>query len=202
MRRILVASDEASARSDTTHALLSAGFDVVGQASTRSQTASLALQLDPDLIVLDSTIGHSDAAEHVAEPARSVGIETSTPAKSAHLFPIVMLAAPGQAGTADFPDAVVLAVVTKPVYFTRLVPAVEIALARGADIRALHTRRAQASKRLADHKKVERAKGLLMKGRAMTEAESMRWLQDTAAELRLPLGDVADSVRTQFSGAG
>jgi two-component system, response regulator PdtaR len=216
-RRILVASDEAGIRSETTQALLGAGFDVVGQADNGRQAASLVSRLGPDLIVLDDTIstpgriiGPADEpSDHdlkkteapYTQLTQKGTVEPITVGIDDPLVPIVLLTAPDQHDVATSRGNSVMAVVSKPVYDARLIPAVEIALARGADIRALRVHLAETTKLLTAHKSIERAKGLLMTRRGMTEAESRQWLEGAAAELKIAVNLVADTIIEQFSAA-
>jgi two-component system, response regulator PdtaR len=221
-RRILVASDEASTRSVTTQALIGAGFDVVGQAGSRSQTTFMVSELGPDLLVLDATITGGDLSEpdlagRIATGGNGSGRDRTAGDKSlaamgfeaesatsggGGLVPVVLLTASERLRVTHPHGADVMAVVSKPIYVNKLVPAVEIALARGSDLQALRSRVAETAKLLATHKSIERAKGLLMTRRGMTEPESMHWLQSLSTDLRIPIGLVASTVIEQFSTVG
>ncbi len=61
-------------------------------------------------------------------------------------------------------------------------------------IRLLRQELAQNEEKLAERKVVERAKGILMKGRNLSEDEAYRALRQQAMESNARLGDVARQV--------
>ena len=71
-------------------------------------------------------------------------------------------------------DAGAMAYVVKPFSPADLIPAVEIALSRHAEIESLEDQIADLSDRFETRKRVDRAKGLLMKNMGMSEPEAFR----------------------------
>jgi response regulator NasT len=75
------------------------------------------------------------------------------------------------------------------------VPAImQVALVRFAFLAGLRTELGQAQQKLAERKFVERAKGLLMKSRGLSEDEAYHTLRRMAMERNRRMGDVARSV--------
>lgn len=75
------------------------------------------------------------------------------------------------------------------------VPAIlQVALVRFEVLAGLRTELSTAQQRLAERKFVERAKGLLMKARGLSEDEAYHTLRRMAMERNRRLGDVAKSV--------
>jgi two-component system, response regulator / RNA-binding antiterminator len=75
------------------------------------------------------------------------------------------------------------------------VPAImQVALARFEFLCGLRTELGQAQQKLAERKFVERAKGLLMKSRGLSEDEAYHTLRRMAMERNRRMGDVARSV--------
>jgi response regulator NasT len=75
------------------------------------------------------------------------------------------------------------------------VPAIlQVALVRFEVLAGLRTELSSAQQRLAERKFVERAKGLLMKARGLSEDEAYHTLRRMAMERNRRLGDVAKSV--------
>jgi response regulator NasT len=87
-----------------------------------------------------------------------------------------------------------MAYLVKPFQKSDLVPAVEIALSRYAEIGALESEVAGLSDRLETRKSVERAKGALMTQYGMTEPQAFKWIQRTAMDHRLTMREVADRI--------
>ena len=74
------------------------------------------------------------------------------------------------------------------------VPAIELALGRFRDLRAIEGEAAELQERLETRKLVDRAKGRLMDEQGMSEGDAYRWLQQQAMERRSTMKDVAAEV--------
>ena len=187
-RRAVVAEDEALIRMDVVETLRDAGFDVVGEAGDGEQAVALAVELRPDVVVMDVKMPVLDgisAAERIAKE---------------HVAPVVLLTAFSQTELVERArDAGAMAYVVKPFSPADLLPAVEIAISRYAQISALESEVADLAERFETRKRVDRAKGLLMT-KGMTEPESFRWIQKTSMDRRLTMREVADAVIEQIGG--
>jgi two-component system, response regulator PdtaR len=91
-----------------------------------------------------------------------------------------------------------MAYLVKPFSKTDVVPAIEVAASRFAEITALEDEVAGLTERLETRKAVERAKGLLMSKKKMTEPDAFRWIQRTAMDRRTTMKVVADAVVETF----
>ena len=117
------------------------------------------------------------------------------------IAPVVMLTAFSQRELIDRArDAGVMAYVVKPFDASDVVPAIELAMARFAEIRQLDDEVADLEDRLETRKAVDQAKGILQEGLGLSEAEAFRWIQKTAMDLRLSMRQVADGVITHGPG--
>ncbi|RLV49524.1 response regulator [Nocardioides mangrovicus] len=182
-RRVLIAEDEALIRMDLAEMLGEEGYDVVGQAEDGERAVALATELRPDLVVMDIRMPKLDglaAAEQIA---------------TARIAPIVMLTAFSQRELVERArDAGAMAYLVKPFDQTDLVPAIEMALSRYAELRQLEAEVTDLTDRLETRKGVERAKGILQERLGLTEPEAFRWIQKTAMDLRLSMRQVAEGV--------
>ena len=182
-RRVLVAEDEALIRLDLAEMLGEAGYDVVGQASNGQQAVEMAEQLHPDLVIMDVKMPVLD------------GISAAERIGKARLCPVVMLTAFSQTELVERArDAGVMAYIVKPFTSADITPAIDIALSRWGELKALEQEVADLGERLETRKAVERAKGVLMKKLKITEAEAFRWIQKTAMDRRLGMREVAEAV--------
>ena len=181
-RRVLVAEDEGLIRLDIVETLTQAGFEVVGEAADGEE----ALELEPDLCVMDVKMPKMDgitAAEKILQELSCA---------------VVMLTAFSQTELVERArDAGAMAYVVKPFSPSDLIPAVEIALSRHAEIESLEDQIADLTDRFETRKRVDRAKGLLMKNMGMSEPEAFRWIQKTSMDRRLSMREVADAVINQ-----
>ena len=82
----------------------------------------------------------------------------------------------------------------KPFQKSDLIPAIEIALGRFAELGALEQEVGDLHARLEARKTVDRAKGRLMDGHGMTEQEAWRFLQQQAMTNRSKIADIAQRV--------
>lgn len=181
--RVLVAEDEALIRLDLVELLGDEGYEVIGQASDGEAAVAMARELKPDLVIMDVKMPKMDgitAAETIAEE---------------RIAPIVMLTAFSQRDLVERArDAGALAYVVKPFDASDVVPAIEIAMGRFAEIRAIEAEVADLEDKLASRKAVDQAKAMLQEGLGLSEAEAFRWIQKTAMDLRKSMREVAEGV--------
>jgi two-component system, response regulator PdtaR len=184
-RRVVIAEDEALIRLDLAEMLGEEGYDVVGQAGDGERAVELAEELRPDLVVLDVKMPKLDgisAAQRIAEQ---------------RIAPVVILTAFSQRDLVERArDAGAMAYLVKPFTKDDLVPAIEMAVSRFAELHMLETEVADLTERLETRKLVDRAKGILQQQLDLSEPESFRWIQKTAMDLRLSMRQVAEGVIT------
>jgi response regulator NasT len=93
-----------------------------------------------------------------------------------------------------------MAYLVKPFQKKDLLPTIEMATSRFAEIVALESEVSDLQERLETRKLVERAKGILMEKQGMTEPEAFRWIQRTAMDRRTSMKMVASAVLEGLSG--
>jgi response regulator NasT len=87
-----------------------------------------------------------------------------------------------------------MAYLVKPFGKSDLLPAIEMAVSRFAELQQLEAEVADLSERLETRKLVDRAKGVLQEKLGLSEPDAFRWIQKTAMDLRLSMREVADGV--------
>ena len=188
--RVVVAEDEALIRMDLVEMLSEEGYVVVGEAGDGEAAVALTSELRPDLVVMDVKMPKMD------------GISAAEQIASQRIAPVVMLTAFSQRDLVDRArQAGAMAYVVKPFSKADLVPAIEIARARFAEIQAVEAEVTDLTERLESRKAVDRAKGLLQTGLGLTEPEAFRWIQKTAMDLRKSMREVAEGVIEHGAGA-
>jgi two-component system, response regulator PdtaR len=181
--RVLIAEDEALIRLDLREMLEEEGFDVVGEAADGEQAVALARQLNPDLVICDVKMPKMD------------GIAAAAQITGNRVAPVVMLTAFSQRDLVERArDAGAMAYLVKPFQKRDLLPAIEMATSRFAEIKALEAEVTDLRDRLEARKLIERAKGALMSAHAMSEPEAFRWIQRAAMDNRTSMRAVAELV--------
>jgi AmiR/NasT family two-component response regulator len=186
--RILVAEDETIIRLDLRQTLERAGFEVCGEARDGEEAVELARSEKPDLAVLDVKMPRLD------------GIEAARRILAERPIPIVMLTAYGQEElVARAVEAGVFGYLVKPFRDTDLLPAIQTAKARHAELEALRDEAESLADALATRKIVERAKGLLMEREGLSEQDAFTRLQRASQVSGRPMKVVAEALIATFS---
>jgi len=179
--RILVAEDETLIRMDLVEMLDEAGYEVVAEASNGEEAVKLAVEVKPDLSILDVKMPVLD------------GISAAE--KIISISPVLMLTAFSQKDLVERArDAGAMAYVVKPFTINDLVPAIEISVSRHRQMKSLETEVADLHDRLETRKIIDRAKGILMKALNLSEPEAFSWIQRAAMDRRITMKEVAEAV--------
>jgi len=180
---VLVAEDEALIRLDLKEMLQEEGYDVVGEAADGEEAVRLATQLRPDLVILDVKMPVLD------------GISAAEQIVAQRVAPVVMLTAFSQRELVERAvEAGAMAYLVKPFAKSDLLPTIEIAVSRHAQLSALEQEVGDLTERLETRKLVDRAKGRLQTERGMSEPEAFRWIQKTSMDRRTSMREVAEEV--------
>lgn len=182
-RTVVIAEDESIIRLDLAEILEENGFSVIGQTGRGDEAVELVRSLRPDAAVLDIKMPGMDGLT----AARQIGTEK--------LSAVVILTSFSQAElVSEATAAGVGAYVVKPFQASDVVPALEIAISRFADLMTATERAAAAEEALETRKVIDRAKGILMDGHSMSERDAFTFLQRTAMGERRQMRAVAAEV--------
>jgi len=164
-----------------------AGFEVVAEARDGREAVALASEHLPDLAVMDVKMPELD------------GIEAARQMLEQRQIPIVMLTAFSEAALVGRAvDAGVFGYLVKPFRESDLLPAIEAAQARHAELQALRDEAGSLRDALEARKLIERAKGLLMEKDGLSEAEAFARLRGASQQTGRPLREVAEAVCAAF----
>jgi two-component system, response regulator / RNA-binding antiterminator len=181
--KVMVADEDGERRMILREALERAGHEVVAEVLPTMNLSGLVAELQPDVIIIDTHSPDRDTLEHV------VVISQDAPR------PIVMFSADND--TEKIREAVragVSAYVVDGLSSDRVQPIIDVAIARFEALQALRTELEDAQTKLADRKTIERAKGLLMKRKNVSEEEAFRLLRSMAMDENLKLVQVAEQI--------
>ena len=181
--RVVIAEDEAIIRLDLKETLEEEGYEVVGETGRGDEAVELVKQHAPDVAILDIKMPGLDglsAAREIAGERRAA---------------VLILTAFSQRDLVEQArDAGALAYLVKPFQRSELIPAVEVAIGRFREMRALAEQNQSLEDRLETRKLVDRAKGKLMDEHQLAEADAFAFVQKTAMRERLTMKAVAERV--------
>jgi AmiR/NasT family two-component response regulator len=181
--RVIIADDESIIRMDLREMLTNLGYLVVGEAGDGRSAVNLARELEPDVAILDIKMPDMD------------GIEAARILTEEKIAPVVLLTAYSQRDLVErAKQAGVVGYITKPMRESDLTPAIEVAIARFFEFRALEKEVGDLKQALETRKLVDRAKGVLMDTQGLTEAEAFRKIQKMSMNKRRPMKDVAEAI--------
>jgi len=181
--RVVIAEDEAIIRMDLRETLEEEGYDVIGETGRGDQAIELVRGLQPDLVILDIKMPGMD------------GIEAARIINGEKICGVLMLTAFSQREVVEQArDAGALAFLVKPFQRSDLIPAIEVAMGRFRELRALTGEIDALGEQLESRKVVDRAKGVLMDEVGMSETDSFAFIQRTAMSERTRMRDVADRI--------
>jgi AmiR/NasT family two-component response regulator len=181
--RVVIAEDEALIRLDLRETLEEEGYQVVAETSRGDEVVELVRQHRPDLAILDIKMPGGDGLSAAAEITAD------------RLAAVLVLTAFSQRELIDRArEAGALAYLVKPFQRNDLVPAMELAIGRFEEMKALEDENKDLEERLETRKVVDRAKGKLMDELDMKENDAFRWVQRRAMDERTSMRDVAQRV--------
>ena len=183
MRRVVVIDDHQPSRRHLMTILSDAGYEIAGEGASGRVALALARTAVPDVILM--AVGLSDVD----------GIETSHDVMRAHPIPIVLITSHHDAATIERAKrAGVMGYLVKPLRGEELSPAIEVAITRFQDFVALRAENTSLKETLEARKTIERAKGLLMQQRQLSEDQAYTLLKKTSMNTRKPMAEVAQAI--------
>ena len=181
--RIVIVDDESIIRIDLREMLSNLGYLVIGEVGDGRSAVNLARELRPDLVIMDIKMPGMD------------GIDAAKILTEEKIAPVLLLTAYSQKELVSRArQAGVVGYLVKPFRESDLSPAIEVALARFAEFRALESEVGDLQEALETRKFVERAKGILMDTQGLTEADAFRKIQKMSMNTRKPMKEGAEAI--------
>src|SRR5437764_5610049 len=181
--RVLIADDEKPVAAGLQGQLESLGYDVVAVVNDGHHAVEVCRRALPDLVLMDIEMPGLDGLSAARQIAQDPGT------------PVIILTAHGHPNLID--QAVqdgVIQYLLKPVTTPALHAAIQTAGAQAREHRALRENVQQLELTLRERKLIERAKGILMTRRNLTEPEAFRFLQRQSQDKRMPMAKLAESI--------
>ena len=183
MLRVMLVDDSQGVVSPLKDGLLSASYDVIEVTSSADVLLDRVAALQPDVIIIDAESPTRDTLEQLSF------VSARQPR------PIILFTEDRESATIQAAiKAGVSAYVVAGMQPERLRPILEVAVARFEQDRALREELKTAQERLVERKVVERAKGILMQQKGVSEDEAFRLMRKLAMDRNRKLLDVAQQI--------
>lgn len=181
--RFVIADDEKAVAAGLQNQLESLGYEVAAVVHDGRRAVEICRRLAPDAVFLDIEMPGLDGLA----AARQIAEDPGTP--------VIIVTAHGHPNLID--QAVedgVASYLLKPITTPSLQAAVEVAVARARDLQTLQEDVDQLKTTLRERKLIERAKGILMTRKQLSETEAFRLLQRQSQDRRVPMAKLAESI--------
>jgi response regulator NasT len=178
--RVLLINDTAKPIGQLRQALQAAGYEVLEEAASTAALLHAVLEQQPDVVIIDVDSPSRDTLEQLAM------LHARAPR------PVVMFSGDGDDQLIRAAvGAGVTAYVVDGLAPARLAPVVQVALARFEQETGMRRSLDEVRQALQERKLIDRAKGLLMQHRGLSEADAYAALRQQAMKQGLKLGEVA-----------
>jgi response regulator NasT len=183
MSRVLVIDDHEPSRAHLVTILRECGYEIAGEGSSGKLASMLARRFAPEVILM--AVGLADLD----------GIEAAREIMKTDPLPIVLITSHYDTPTVErAKNAGVMGYLVKPLRSAELSPAIELAMGRFKEYVSLQQENSTVKENLEARKLIERAKGLLMEQRKISEEQAYSLLKKASMNLRKPMADVAEAI--------
>ena len=183
--RVLIAEDDAASRHMLHELLQTLGYDVVGAVASGVDAADRVRELRPDAVLLDVHMPEGsgiEAAEVISRTSPGIAV--------------ILLSGDESISLSD-KEAVTtgaVAFLPKPTPPRMLDSTIRLAVSRATALQSARKEATEAKAALEARKIIERAKGILMRRTACSEADAYRILQRSSQDRSKPMVDIAQAV--------
>ncbi|RJQ24726.1 MAG: ANTAR domain-containing protein [Peptococcaceae bacterium] len=187
--RVVVADADVVFRKKLKEILSQAGYLVVGEVGDGRSALKVVFQNEPDLVIMDSQLPGLRSLEvaGIIEEHRAA--------------PVILLASEHELEVLDEDGASrILGYLVKPVCETSLIPVLEIAIANFRKMLKLEQENKKLKETLEARRVVEKAKGILMRGKNLSEEDAYRHLRKQSMDRCIPMARVAKELIAKAEG--
>lgn len=183
MLRVMIVDESAKREALLRDLLNRAGYEVVGSIQSTFEINQKVLELQPDIIIVDTDSPSRDTLEHICVVSRE------------RPRPIVMFTHDDDSDKIRAAiRAGVSAYVVDGLSSERVKPVVEVAQAHFNEFQAVRRNLEEAETRLSERKMIDRAKSILMKQKQWSEDRAYQALRKTAMDRGQRIGEVASNI--------
>jgi response regulator NasT len=183
MRRVLIIDDHDPSRRYLVKVLTEGQYEVAGEAASGKLAVAMARSALPDVILMAVGLPDMD------------GIDATRRLMRLQPMPVVLTTSHYDAATIErAKQAGVMGYLVKPLRMEEIIPAIELAVGRFHDFLSLRKENSALRENLEARKLIERAKGLLMEQRKLTEEQAYTIMKKTSMNLRKSMADIAQAI--------
>ncbi len=186
MKQILLVEDESIIRMDLKVILESEGYEVIREANDGEKAVEYAMTYKPDLILMDIKMPKLDGLK----ASRIIGKQLDTPI-------IIITAYSQKEFVENAQQDNIVGYLIKPIAKENLIPAIEVALHQSEKAKKLQQSVDDAKEKVQHRKTIERAKGILMQTKSLSEQEAFKYLRDTSMSRQLSMHRLSQEVINQ-----
>ncbi|MBP7064488.1 ANTAR domain-containing protein [Ferrovibrio sp.] len=181
--RILLIDENPERAAVLNEALRAQGYELVARLAPRELSARRVAEIGPDIVIVDMDSPSRDTIESMRQ------INDDQPR------PIVMFVDQSDVGMIEQAmQAGVSAYIIDGLNVKRVKPILDVAIARFREFQALRDELKKTKATLNERKLIERAKGMLMREKKLTEDEAYAALRRLAMDRQQKLVDVAETL--------
>jgi response regulator NasT len=180
MLRVLLVDDTEKPIGEMRQTLAAQGYEVLDEVASPHALLKAVENLRPDVVIIDTESPSRDTLEQLAVMS------------AAAPRPVVMFSpATDQRLIRSAVGAGVTAYMVEGLAPDRLAPIIEVALARFAEESRLRQKLAEVEQQLSERKLIDRAKGILIDKRHMSEAAAYETMRSQAMRSGIKIAEVA-----------
>lgn len=181
--QIVIGDHDPLGRKNLKKMLIKNGYGVIGEAEEGFAAMKYVRGLQPDLAILDSGL----PGQEVLDLTR-ISAEDGLP-------PIILMAPNSNKHILQKTrDGWVFGLIIKPVEEEQLVAAIEVAITTHQKVMTLEKELDQVKYQLKARKTIEKAKGILMREKGLSEEQAFKWLRQQSMDRRKPMEAVAEII--------
>ena len=183
MRRVLVIDDHELSRKALVKTLTKSGYKIAGEGLSGNTAVALTISRAPDIVLM--AVGLPDLD----------GIQAARDLMRAKPTPIVLITSHYDAATVErATKSGAMGYLIKPLRNGELTPAIELAVSRFRDFVSLREENETLKENLEARKVIERAKGMLMDQKSLTEEQAYSLIKKASMNMRKPMANVAEAI--------
>lgn len=184
--RVVIADADAENRQKLKEMLTHAGYMVAGVVEDGRSALKVIFQTEPDVVVMDARLPGAE------------GLEIARIIEEHRAAPVILLTTAHEQELVEAATTWIFGYLIKPVEEKQLFMAIEIAIASYKKIVKLEEENKKLRQTLEERKLVEKAKGLLMETKSMSERDAYKYMQKKSMDNCVPLARVARQIITSF----